>query len=309
MTVGGVRTSLSRRSALAAAIATLSILGATSAWADQGQVDLQVIDRDSGQPLRVWRHHGRLYVAGEPGRRYGLRLINNTDGRVLMVVSVDGVNIISGETAAYDQTGYVLAPYQSDDIVGWRKSASEVAAFSFAPLPQSYAARTGRPTNVGVIGMAAFREKVVPPVAAIAPPSAKPSQDAARLRAPAPPAALQGAPTMPSPAPQRVEEPRAASPRGLFAPGQPNDTVITAQRRDERLGTAHGAREWSVSQRVAFERATRYPQIVRQIEYDTYANLAAEGVIATPPYAYGRPRPFPSRPSGQGYVPDPPSDF
>src|SRR5580693_815901 len=135
--------SLRRRTLLATAIAALCLGGAACAHADP--VDLTVIDRDTGQPLRVWRHHGRLFVAGEPGERYGLRVTNHTGGRVLVVLSVDGVNVLTGETAAWDQRGYVFDAYASDEVSGWRKSNSEIAAFAFAPLPQSYAARTGRP--------------------------------------------------------------------------------------------------------------------------------------------------------------------
>src|SRR6185437_10990140 len=76
---------------------------------------------------------------------------NHTGGRVLVVMSVDGVNIITGQTAGYGQRGYVFGPYQSYDVTGWRKS---------------YAARTGRPGDVGVIGVAAFKERVVAPVPA-----------------------------------------------------------------------------------------------------------------------------------------------
>src|SRR5665213_3993639 len=152
--------SLRRRTILATALAAICLGGAACAHADA--VDLTVVDRATGQPLRVWRHDGRLFVAGRPGARYSLRVTNHTDGRVLVVLSVDGVNILTGETASYDQRGYVFDPHESYDVSGWRKSDSEVAAFAFAPLPQSYAARTGRPADVGVIGMAAFEEKVVP---------------------------------------------------------------------------------------------------------------------------------------------------
>jgi hypothetical protein len=77
-----------------------------------------------------------------------------------------------------------------------------------------------------------------------------------------------------------------------------------SRQADEKLGTAHGAREWSVVHDVTFVRATPYPQSLRQIEYDTYNRLVASGVI--PRYAQQRPRPFPSQPREQGYVPDPP---
>lgn len=124
---------------------------------------LELVDRDSGQLLTVYRQGGRSYVAGRPGARYALRLRNLAPRRVLMVLSVDGVNVVSGQTAAFSQTGYVLEPGQTSDITGWRKSDHEVAAFEFAALEDSYAARTGRPDHVGVIGLAAFVEKAPEP--------------------------------------------------------------------------------------------------------------------------------------------------
>ena len=99
-----------------------------------------------------------MYVAGTSGAKYSLLVTNRTGERVLAVASVDGVNVITGETAAPSQSGYVLDPRGSVDIAGWRKNMSEVAAFYFTPLPDSYAARTDRPGNVGVIGVAVFRE-------------------------------------------------------------------------------------------------------------------------------------------------------
>jgi hypothetical protein len=121
---------------------------------------VQIVDRDRAETLSTWRHRGASYVAGRPGDRYAVRLTNRSSGRVLVVLSVDGVNAVSGDTAAVSQTGYVLAPYQTAEITGWRKSYSEAAAFYFTALPDSYAARTGRPDNVGVIGAAVFRERV-----------------------------------------------------------------------------------------------------------------------------------------------------
>jgi hypothetical protein len=90
-----------------------------------------------------------------------VELYNRSRGRLLNVVSVDGVNVITGETAAFHQAGYVLAPGQRYDVNGWRKSRREIAAFEFTSLPRSYAARTGRPDDVGVIGVAVFRENAL----------------------------------------------------------------------------------------------------------------------------------------------------
>jgi hypothetical protein len=72
------------------------------------------------------------------------------------------VNVITGQTAHPSQSGYVLSPRGSLEVRGWRKSLSETAAFYFTALPDSYAARTGRPDDVGVIGVALFRRKQEP---------------------------------------------------------------------------------------------------------------------------------------------------
>lgn len=123
------------------------------------QVD--IIDGVSGRALPVYYDNGRHYVAGVPGREYSIRIRNRAHTDVLAVVSVDGVNVVTGETAAVDQGGYILHRRQRFDISGWRKSLEQVASFYFASLDESYAARTGRPDNVGVIGVALFRPKVL----------------------------------------------------------------------------------------------------------------------------------------------------
>ncbi len=83
-----------------AGLALAALLGVGRANAARELATLAVVDRETGQEIPVWRHQGRLYVAGRPGARYGLRVSNNTDGRLLAVMSVDGVNIVTGATAA-----------------------------------------------------------------------------------------------------------------------------------------------------------------------------------------------------------------
>src|SRR6185369_2767710 len=79
-------TSLRRRAVLAMAVSAIAFAGAAKAQAAD-LVDLTVVDRETGQPARVWRQGGRLFVAGRPGARYSLRVTNNTEGRVLVVMS------------------------------------------------------------------------------------------------------------------------------------------------------------------------------------------------------------------------------
>ena len=156
-----------------------ALLGAGEAAAHGGVVDLSVYDRTDGRRLVVYWHEGKAYVVGKPGNEYQVSVRNRQREDVLAVVSVDGVNVISGETANPSQTGYVLSSGQSYDILGWRKSLAETAAFYFTALPDSYAARTGRPDNVGVIGVALFRRKKSPQPIAEPQSSAEARRDAA----------------------------------------------------------------------------------------------------------------------------------
>ncbi len=140
-------------------LATLSLAGLFASPAlGRPLVEVGIVDREDGQWLSPVRHRGQDWVVGTPGHRYAVRLTNTTGQRVLVVLSVDGVNAVTGQTAHPSQAGYVLGPWQSTQIQGWRKSLDRVAQFVFTDLPDSYAARTGRPDNVGVIGIAVFEE-------------------------------------------------------------------------------------------------------------------------------------------------------
>lgn len=155
-----------------AALAACAPATARAPLPAQPLVTLSLVDRDTAQPLPEYRHRGRGWVAGTPGHRYAVRLTNTTGERVLVVLSVDGVNAVSGQTAAPSQAGYVLGPWESAEIGGWRKSLDDIAQFVFTDLPDSYAARTGRPDNVGVVGIAVFRERWQRPLPPPAPPVA-----------------------------------------------------------------------------------------------------------------------------------------
>lgn len=316
----GRRPSLRSAMAIGAAVVLAGLGGEGRAETGLQLATLSIVDRDTGQELHIWRHHGRLFVAGQPGERYSLRVTNNGEGRVLAVMAVDGVNIVTGETAGYDQRGYVLSAHQSLDVTGWRKSETEVAGFNFAPLPQSYAARTARPLDVGVIGMAVFEERPqdTPPAPTVSQATERSRRSSIPHR---PPPIAMPAPPLPLP-PVRAPIPRTSVPEALApAPPAPPAPIPPASEarassasprfaalQGEKLGTAHGAREWSVVEIVEFERATPYPEFIQQIEYDSYANLAASGVIPRGPTTDGHPRSFPSVRGVAGYVPDPPQD-
>ena len=124
-----------------------------------GLADVSIYDRTEGRSLPIYWHQGAAYVVGKPGNEYQIALRNRFPDDLLAVVSVDGVNVITGETASPEQSGYVLGSGRSLDIAGWRKNLAQTAAFYFTALSDSYAAHTGRPADAGVIGVALFRRK------------------------------------------------------------------------------------------------------------------------------------------------------
>jgi hypothetical protein len=242
-------------------VLTLSLVAGVLAWhpaAGQAPslVRLSIVDRGSGAELPRYPGRGQQWIAGAPGHRYAVRLSNLGGERLLVVLSVDGVNAVSGETAAARQAGYVLDPWETADIDGWRKSLDDVAAFVFTDLGDSYAARTGRPDNVGVIGIAVFRERV--------PPGAPPPAARSAAQAPAP---------------------RDAGTRMAKA------TEPTAEA--QVLGTGHGEREWSPIGTTDFVRASRLPAQVSELRYDTARRLAALGILPRWRPAPAAPRAFP----------------
>ena len=258
--------------------ALIAVIALASAWAGAGRagalVDLAVVNRATGERIPVHAHRGRVYVPGTPGSKYSLIITNKTGERVLAVTSVDGVNVITGETASPSQSGYVLDPWGSVEVSGWRKSMSEVAAFVFTSLPDSYAARTDRPGNVGVIGVAVFRE----------------------YRPPRPRDLQQQ--------PEQLSGPRSESGDSASGSCVACGTLGSAQsapapRKEEKLGTGHGERESSYASWTDFRRASEQPAELVSIWYDSRANLVAHGVIPARPYA--EPNPFP----GFRFVPDP----
>ena len=136
---------------LCAAYAAVGVTVAADCGAQAvgGIAQVAIIDRDSGAVLSPYFYHGEYWVAGTPGARYAIEIRNRLTERVLAVTSVDGINVVTGATAGWDQGGYVFGPGERYQITGWRKSDAQVAAFTFTDSPNSYAGRTGRPANVG----------------------------------------------------------------------------------------------------------------------------------------------------------------
>ena len=120
-----------------------------------------------GSPLETYRHRGRLYVAGTPGNRYAVSVRNRSGGRILTVISVDGVNAVTGETAAAGQSGYVLAAGQGGRGHGLAQEPRTKSPPSTShACRDSYAARTDRPENVGRHRRRRYSRKTCQPLGA-----------------------------------------------------------------------------------------------------------------------------------------------
>lgn len=240
--------------------------------------DVQVIDRATGELLPQYRHHGKVYVVGTPGNRYSINVRNKSNGRIMSIVSVDGVNAISGETADTLQQGYVLSPWSTPEIAGWRKNLNEVAAFYFTSLSNSYAGRTGRPEHVGVIGVAVYEEDL---------PVVQPYEEAQ--------ASFKERADSASGAPAAAPAAKADQANSTLGNSSASRAVAAESKK---LGTGHGERLAAPTQYTSFKRLTMAPAEVVTIYYDSRANLLAQGVIPT---TVGRkPNPFPGN-----FVPDP----
>lgn len=128
----------------------------------------------NGRPAKEYYKDGRAFIEGREGTQYTLKFRNNSGKRVLAVFSVDGIEVIEGKVASEYQGGYIIDPYSSIEVKGYRIDEDSVAAFRFAKTHKSYSNTVGGASfneerqvteyvktthNNGVIGVRVFEEK------------------------------------------------------------------------------------------------------------------------------------------------------
>jgi hypothetical protein len=225
--------------------------------ARSGPYSLEVVGED-GSPLPAFRARGRVYVLGELGKRYTLRVRNDSGRRIEVVASVDGRDVVDGRPASLEKRGYRVDAHGELTIEGFRLSQEAVAAFRFSSVGRSYAARMGDAQDVGVIGLAVFPERERRRPAAARPPWPERLEELG--------AAGQGRDAQPG-------SEASAEAKAAPAPG----AAARAERRPG-LGTEFGEEHDSHVDVVAFERARAEPDALLTVRYDDRAGLVALGI-------------------------------
>ena len=114
----------------------------------------------NGNSVKEYQHEGNTFIEAKSGSTFSIKLKNNYSGRVMAVISVDGVDVITGENAVETESGYVIGGNSSIEIKGYRVDSEHEASFKFIEKNsgKGYAEFKGDSSNVGVIGIRFYSE-------------------------------------------------------------------------------------------------------------------------------------------------------
>lgn len=239
-----------------------------------------------------WARDGIWYVEGIQGRRFLLNITNRSNARIEVVVSVDGLDIGDGEEGSTTKRGLVINPWSTFAFEGFRTSQSNVATFRFIEPGGSYAGLTGKPKNVGIIGIAVFKEKVVTPL-----PWTLPSSP---IKAP-----------WEKPTPwtweysTRGNTADASRDAGHAGVTCSSNSMPMASPGGQSLGTEFGESRLSEVGSTTFTRASRVPETTFTLRYENRETLMAMGFSMQGPVIPGTPEAFPA--DNKGYCKPPPT--
>ena len=131
-------------------------------------IDMRVLV--NGRPTREYSHKGNSFIEARHGTNYSVKIKNDNGWRVMAVISVDGLDVITGKPAEKSNKGYIVDSYKSIEIKGYRVTDDSSAAFVFTNKDDKrvyVAQQKGDKRNSGVIGVRVFREKEAPIVKVI----------------------------------------------------------------------------------------------------------------------------------------------
>ena len=124
-----------------------------------------------GRPLDEYAARGTTYVEALAGAEYEVRVHNPLPYRVAVALSVDGLNTIDARhTTAWNASKWVIEPYGTINISGWQMSSARARRFYFTSERDSYGAKLGQTSNLGLVTAVFFRERRPIPVPVATPP-------------------------------------------------------------------------------------------------------------------------------------------
>lgn len=243
-----------------------------------------------GRPLEEYAARGTSYVEAIAGAEYEVRVRNPLPYRVAVALSVDGLNSIDARhTSAWNASKWVIEPYGTITISGWQMSSERARQFYFTSERDSYGAKLGQTSNLGLISAVFFRERRAYPVPIAPPPRPHPiyEDDGRRNN-------TSEAPTAGS---AESSADRSQSARGGEDSKATRKDQVAPQPDDEYAATGIGRSVHNDVRWVNLELDSR-PAGEVVIRYEYYSALVRLGVL---PRRYERPDPLRRREGARGF--------
>jgi len=225
--------------------------------------DVQILI--NGRPLDQYHARGKSYVEAIESAEYEVRIRNPLPYRVAVALSVDGLNTIDARrTTAWNASKWVIEPYGTINITGWQMSSERARRFYFTSERDSYGAKLGQVSNLGVIQAVIFRERRPVVVPVTPPPRSRPTyeEDGRRNNSSSAPSAS-------------AQDESSAKQKGGIAPLPDDDYAATGIGR-----SVHNDVRW-----INLELESR-PEAEVMIRYEYYPALVRLGIVPRP---YSRP--------------------
>jgi hypothetical protein len=239
-----------------------------------------------GRPLMEYAARGRRYVEALENAEYELRIHNPTGSRVAVALAVDGLNSIDARhTSAWDAHKWVIEPYGTIHVRGWQMSSENARRFYFTTERDSYAAKLGQASNLGLITAVFFRERRPIAIMPVTPSERRPpykEEDRTRDQRAAPEAGTAGESS-------RNEGGRDAPKSARAYPPPDDESAATGIGRSVRNDV-----QW-----IRMDLDSR-PAGEISIRYEYRASLVRLGII---PRDYPRPNVLDRRERAQGFEP------
>ena len=237
-----------------------------------------------GRTLTEYAARGRRYIEAFENAEYELRIHNPTGERVAVALSVDGLNSIDARhTSAWDAHKWVIEPYGTINVRGWQMSGESARRFYFTTERDSYAAKLGQASNLGLITAVFFRERRPVTIMPVTPAQTRPpyeKEDRIRDQRSAPSAGNSST---------QSEAGRDAAKSASSYPPPDDESAATGIGRSVRNNV-----QW-----IKLDLDTR-PAAEVTIRYEYRASLVRLGII---PRDYPRPNVLDRRERAQGFEP------